>query len=537
MSEPPPHDADAPEPDAARPTPRSPRATTPPHRAAIAERLLTAPAAVVLATLLFVLVNYLSARHYRRADWTRHQLFTLSPRSRQIVRGITVPTDMYILLGQGEGQYTDVFELAQRYAAENPRLRVHTIDPDRQRDRFIELARRLDLRARTGGSGAVMSDSAVVLVRGDRHWEVARELLAGLTDDTSDANSEGTASAQRNVTAQVTVERAISEAILRVDRRDATKVCFASGHGELGPDGGGDESLSVLATELRHNNATTQVVEVRGAANVPADCDALVIAGPREPYAPGDAEIVVRYIRAGGNVLMLVDPMFADRRHVASGLEPVARLGGIELTQTVVVEFDAEHRRPDMLPMTFVADDFGEHDATRGLRGAGSPVLVATARALRRADGATVVPESLLRTTTNAWGETSTASASDGELRRDGTDVVGPVHLAMAAQVPDVPRRRGATREAAGRLIVVGFSYLATDRVFTQGANGDMVFGAIGWLTARRELVEIPARPAMRAALTVSSADIRQIRIYTILLVPLAALLVGVAVWRARKAH
>jgi hypothetical protein len=521
----------------------TPAPSRPPHRErparAWVENLVAAPAVVLLALVLFGLVNYLAARHYRRFDWTRHRLFTLSPRSREVVRGLRAPLDLYVLLGPREPQYSDVSELVERYAAESPQLHVHTLDPDRQRDRFLELSRRLGLRVGRTNTADVASEAAIVLVRGDRHWEIGRDKLSGLGDEGAGDESAG----ERVASAQVTVERAITQGIARIDRNDASKVCFATGHGEL-PLQGGDDSMSTLATELQHDNVTTQPVEVRGASTVPSDCDALVIAGPRQAFTPDEAEIVTRYLRAGGNVLMLLDPLFVERRFAPTGLEPVARLGGIELTQTVVVEGDPGHQIPETLPATFTAGEFGDHPITRALRGTDARVLVTTARALRRAPGAGVVPESLLRTTGSAWGETGTLDAvRDGALRRDGDDISGPVDLAMAAQVPDVQSRAGGrTREAAGRMVVVGYSHLATNEALSLGfqarfVNGYVVVASLGWLTARRELVEIPARPASAAALTVSTEDMKHILLYTILLVPLAAALVGVAVWRARKAQ
>lgn len=501
------------------------------------ENLVAAPAVVILALILFVLVNYLSARHYRRFDWTRHRLFTLSPRSREVVRSLRAPVDMYVLLGPREPQFSDVSELAERYAAESPMVRVHTIDPDRQRDRFLELARRLNLRVGRTTTADVASEAALVLVRGDRHWEIPRERLAGLGDDSPGDDSP----AETATTAHITVERAITEGILRVDRNEPTKVCFATGHGELALQGG-DDSLSMLATELQHDNVVTQAVEVRGTTSIPNDCDALVIAGPRQAYTDSDAQIVTRYLQSGGNVLMLIDPLFVERRFAPTGLESVARLGGIELTSSVIIESDPAHQIPETLPVTFTATEFGEHPITRSLRGMDARVLVTTARGLRRAQGSTAVPESLLRTTPNAWGETSTTDAvQDGALRRDGQDIAGPVDIAMASQVPGVRPRNGSRREAAGRMVVIGYSHLATNEALSLGfqarfVNGYLVVGALGWLTARRELVEIPARPASAAALTVSSQDMKHIRLYAVVLVPLAAALIGIAVWRARKA-
>jgi hypothetical protein len=66
-------------------------------------------------------------------------------------------------------------------------------------------------------------------------------------------------------------------------------------------------------------------------------------------------------------------------------------------------------------------------------------------------------------------------------------------------------------------------------------SNAVFAEAVAGWITARRELVNIPSRPISRAALLVSPRDLLQIGLYVILLVPLAVALVGVAVWRARR--
>lgn len=504
------------------------------------ESLLGAPTAALLALVLFGMVNYLSARHYRRFDWTRHRNFTLSPRSREVLRGLSSPVDLYVLMGQREGQYSDVSELVDRYSAESQLVRVHRIDPDNQRDRFLELTRRLGIRVGRTNTADVASEAALVLTRGDRHWEIPRERMAGLAEDDTGASPAG----ERTATAQITVERALTEALLRVDRSDTSTVCFASGHGEL-PLQGGDDSLSGFAAELGHDNITTQGVELRGAFTVPARCEALVIAGAHTAFSEAEADALLTYLQRGGNLLLLADPTFLERRWVSTGLERVTRAVGIELTQALAVETERSHLVPEALPVHFLATEFGDHPATRSLRGQEQGVLVLTARALRRATDSSVVPESLLRTTGGAWGETSTLDAiQDGQLRHDSTDLSGPLDIALASRLPGAqapaPAPGHARREAAGRVVVVGYSYLATNESFGPGmvgrfANSFFLQAAVGWLVERRELVEVPARPATAATLNVSVEDLRHIRLYAMGMVPLAAALVGLGVWRARK--
>ena len=146
------------------------------ERPARATRALTTlagnPASALLALVLFGMVNVLAARHYRRYDWTRAGLFTLSARSQQIARGVRDPIELVVLLGRAEAQWRDATELAERYRALNPRITVRSIDPDRQREAFVAFLQRYGLRAGRSAQSDIAAEAGIVVVRGDRHLEI-----------------------------------------------------------------------------------------------------------------------------------------------------------------------------------------------------------------------------------------------------------------------------------------------------------------------------------------------------------------------------
>jgi ABC-type uncharacterized transport system involved in gliding motility auxiliary subunit len=78
----------------------------------------------VLGLLVVVLVNYLSARHYKRWDWTAHGLFTLSDRSQQSLRELDQDVQVYVFLGRGEQDFADVETLLEEYKAVTDRITV-----------------------------------------------------------------------------------------------------------------------------------------------------------------------------------------------------------------------------------------------------------------------------------------------------------------------------------------------------------------------------------------------------------------------------
>jgi hypothetical protein len=495
------------------------------------------PASALLGIVLFAMINVLAARHYRRFDWTKAKLFTLSQRSQQVARSVREPVEIVVLLGRAEPQWRDAVELAERYRALSNKITVRTIDPDRQREAFVAFLQRYGLRAGRSSQSDIAAEAGIVVIRGERHLEIRREDLAALGDAQRAGGGDATAG-ERLANARVTVERALSSAILQIERGDRPTLCVSTGHDEV-PMQGSDESMQLFLQELEHDNITTRAVELRGTASVPSDCDALLIAGPRQAFTEGEANAVARYGQSGGNLLILLDPFFVDRHHAPSGLEPVTRLAGIEPTSTVVVEANPQKLLEGLPPMVFTAGDFGSHEIAHNFRGIDAEVLVRTARALRVSSGASVQPESILRTTNNSWAETGELDAvRDGALRRDGSDIAGPVDIAVASRIPDARARAG--RAANGRVVVFGFSYLATNESMATGARARFVDAAllqasVGWLIERSDLIDVPPKPANSAALMVSAESVKMVRWYALVFVPLAALLVGVAVLRARK--
>ncbi len=504
----------------------------PTARTSTLDRFLRGPAVALLSLILFGEVNYIAARHFHRWDFTSERRFTLSSRSREIARGLRAPTDIWVLMAASEEQFADVNGLVERYAAESPRVTVHVLDPDRQRDRFIGLAQRFHLQTLQSREGdRTISTAGLLVAQGSRHWEVTRETLREL-GQAEPGDEQGLS---RVLNAQITVERAVSEALLHVDRAEATKLCFAQGHAEM-PIAQGDHGGAGFAEDLRHHNFQVREVEVHGRNGVPSDCDALIIAGPQRAWPDEDAQAVERYLRAGGNVALFIDLVVLEGQVAPTGLERVVRLAGMSLPAAATIESDPQHLMREASQAQFRADTWNDHEITRELRG--SSMVVELVRPVTRAEGAETVPASLLQTTPGAWGETSIRELGQRGPQKDGADVQGPIHIAMAGEVPGAARR--SPEMPGGRLVVVGTSLMLEDGYFAPAAratvsNAVFAEAVAGWITARRELVNIPSRPISRAALLVNPRDLRQIGLYVILLVPLAAALVGVAVWRTRR--
>src|SRR5262249_11148966 len=88
-----------------------------------------------------IMVNYFGWKYYKRFDWTGSQMYSLSPKSRDVVRQLNKDVDVVMLMPAGANVYEPAKELLQRYAAASPRIHLQIVDPEKNAARAQQLAK------------------------------------------------------------------------------------------------------------------------------------------------------------------------------------------------------------------------------------------------------------------------------------------------------------------------------------------------------------------------------------------------------------
>ena len=107
-------------------------------------------------------------------------------------------------------------------------------------------------------------------------------------------------------------EEQFTSAILGVVNPKVPKIYFSTGHGEHDPDGMDADGYSQLKDALKRDNLDVEKTTLLSGA-VPADCDLLVIAGPKAPFTDPEKAALKAYLDKGGRALVLLDPVLGDR--------------------------------------------------------------------------------------------------------------------------------------------------------------------------------------------------------------------------------
>ncbi|HSB64394.1 MAG TPA: GldG family protein [Thermoanaerobaculia bacterium] len=482
---------------------------------------------IALGLGILILVNFIGSRRYARFDWTTAGRYSLSEKTVNVLRELKSPVQVTVFMTAGTPLYPEVDELLKRYKAKSAMLTVETLDPTRN-----------PVRAKTFVEETGLRNLAVVFRAGDKKKIVTEDRIVEYDYSRARMGGEPSVKSFRG-------EQEFTSAILSVTQAKAPKVVFTSGHGERKFDAARTrEGFSEVAESLKADNCTVEEWATLGAAAVPEGADLVVVAGPRTPFTEPERDLLKKYLDAGGRVVFFLDVEFppgASNTLSDFGLGPLLASLGLTLDSDVVV--DPKNTLPMMGAETVFAKSFRSHPVTKLL--AGMPVVFPLARSVSVPQ--TPVPgwraTPLVETSPDGWGETNLKDLQKTGLpKKDDKDVKGPVCLAAAVEaddgsktVPGDATKPAETPKKKARVVAFGDADWASNAGIANAANRLLLSSAVNWALERESLVAIPPKSADQVAVTLTRRDMGQVAFVVLLLLPLAAVAMGVAIWVRRR--
>ena len=479
-------------------------------------RLGASGAGILLAIAIFLGVNYLAFRHWKRFDWTHTQIYSLSQTTDKILDGLKKPVQVTVFMTATSSRlFPDVKELLSRYQAQSSKIEVEYLDP-----------RRNPARAQALVQEAGVKENTIVFRCGDRKKYVEEDKLADL--DYSGMTMGGGAPSVKAFKG----EEAFTSAILSVTEAKQPRVYFTKGHGEASPDSG--ERMRGYADAkqiLERSNMTVGSWDSLGKNDLPADADLLIVAGPRTAFLEPEAGALEKYLAGGGHALLLLDPILPGPGAPPLDLGFGGLLGkyGIKLGNDLVV--DPANALPMVGAETVLANRYGTSPIVSGLSGEGLPVILPLARSVTKAEKPPegLAETMLLETSPEGWGETNLKNLDAG-VKKDPEDTQGPVSLAVSLAASD-PKAGAKTP----RLVVVGNSRFAANGAIENGANGMLFANSARWLVGSEKQVGIAPKTPAQTSLSLTDAEVNRLSWAAIVGLPGFAVLLGLWVWYRRR--
>ena len=309
-------------------------------------------------------------------------------------------------------------------------------------------------------------------------------------------------------------EQAFTQVLMRLARQQEKLIVALSGHGERSLGGAANYDLGEFGRQLYINGFISQPLNLAIESQIPTDASMLLIASPQTDLLPGEVDILLDYVDAGGNLLWLVD------QESLRGLLPLTEKLHLVLTPGVVVDPQAEQLKA---PMTFaLGSSYGQHETTRGFD---YITVFPFARQISFFENEVWRTIPLIEVAQNGWVEKG--SLDDALVFDEDEDVAGPVVIAVALS------RYVNDREQ--RVIVIGSGHFLANTYLGNGNNLDLGINFVNWLVGDEEMITIQPRATVDSHLILGEAALTGIVIVYLFVLPGSFLLSGVFIWWRRK--
>lgn len=437
---------------------------------------LNALALILAFVAILGLINFLGFRHSTRWDWTPEHLYTLSDESKKVLGGLK--QDVHFIRFDKVSGRDALADTMAEYRKASPHVTYQVVDPQERPD----IARQYEVRQ--------MGD--IVVASGTR-IEHLKE----------------------------TDEQTLTSGILKVTQSRQKSVCFVTGHGERSLSAGDGQGYSGVQKELERENYTVQPVNLVEARQVPAECDVVVVAGPKAGYFPEETEALEKYLDAGGKVLALVDPG-ADPK-----LDALFAPWNISVSKDLALDVSGAGQLFGLGAAVPVVTHYGSSPITEALESRMTFFpLARTVTAVDKKNYQKPVTE-LLFTSNRSFAKNNWDEKQKELKFEQGKDQPGPLTLGVSEE-----RREG---QKTARLVVIGNSAFAANAFLTLQSNGDLFDNSVNWLAQDENLISIRPKLPTNRRLTLTVAQERLFYWFSVILVPGIVLLTGVVLWWKRR--
>ena len=470
--------------------------------------------AALLVTGIAVIANVIVVQRFdTSADWTSDKIYTLSDQTKKILHGLDREVQVIAFfslnptndqLARDRQRAQDLLEMYQR---ETDKLTVEFVDPY---------------------SGAMKSQEYEIQFDGTTVFE-----SGGVRERITTVD-----------------EQKFTSAILKMVRDELVKIYFLTGHEEQAIDVfDQNRGYSQTKEELEKQNYRVETLSLTTQPEVPADCAALIIPGPKTPLMAHEVNAISKYLDKNGKLFLMLDPAVNSAKDPNQGLVDLMDRWGVMIGNDLVLD----RIRPAFFlfggsqPEAPTLSDFEFHQITQDVL---RQVTFQLARSVTpktnpRSD---LNVKSLVKTTDEvggSWGETK--RKTDGTFEMDlsyteGEDIPPPVSLAVAIQREDSATTAGnnsitdTPKTSGTRIVVVGDSGFATNLFFHGTGGGNFFLNAVNWLTLEEDLIAIrPVDPTERSLRMMTPHEVAFVQMTAIFLIPLIIFLIGIGVWWRRR--
>ncbi|MDB6067896.1 MAG: hypothetical protein JWR26_4104 [Pedosphaera sp.] len=473
---------------------------------------------IVAAFALVIMANYLGARYYTRLNWSDQTKNELSPQTIGLLKSITNDVKVVIYYDTEDPLYSYISALLDEYRLRNPKISVRTVDYLRDSAAAVKLK-----EAYKDAPGLIGNKNFVLFDCNNHPKIIPSQIIAQYTLEAVPNEKE---KEFRNKLVYFEGQTAFSGALLVVTSPKPLVAYFLQGHGEHPYEGTGLDGYQQFKAVLQVNNIqSTTLTNLLGTNTVPADCNLLIIAGPKT-IPPTEAGKIKQYVDQGGRLLVMLD---YKSTNINTGLEPMLAEWGVEVGRNQIK--DLKNSQSGSGNDLVVGAFDGHHPVVNRL--VGSQLEMVLPRSVGKLDpeksGAAKKPGAEApKVEELAFSEDS--ACVNGSPIPAGHRV--PLMVAVEkGNAKGVFPERGTTR-----MIVTGDSDFLDNQVIVAADNRAFAGYAVNWLLDQTQLLQgVGPQPITEYKLMMSRSQVSSVRWFLLAALPGVILAFGGLVWLRRR--
>ncbi len=451
--------------------------------------------AVIVAVII---INLLLAQAEVQVDLTDNNVYTLSDQTREILDELDEDVTIYVLARRNE-EPVQIMEALDRYAQASPRVRVETVDADRNPG-FV---------AQYDPEGEGLGNGSIVVATEDNYRTISLYDLYSIDNRNP----------QQPVIMGLNVERRVTNALVYVATGRTPIIYQTIGRGEAQVEQIGD-----LGADLEAENYEVRSINLIQAPQVPDDAAVLFMFGPRSDISEGEAEKISDFLEQGGRAIFMIDVLL-DEMPVLNSLLSAYGLG---IGYGVVIEGNQNFHTGNQFQLV---PNLADTDITAPLVEARSPIMMQFGRPVEILDqkprGVTIDP--LVVTSSDSYLRTS---LQNQDPERQPGEAAGPFILAAGAVETEF-----ATGDEISRIVLIGNARFIGP-ILPYGyipGNRDFLLNSIGWLQNQQETLSIRAKTTMQFPMQLTGIQVLIFGGLFVVIIPLGILIAGLVVWLRRR--
>ncbi len=478
---------------------------------------------LALAIFILVTLNYLGFKYYAHQDLSASQFYTLSGKTRDVLQKLDEPLHITtVLIDKAHASYWDQTQnLLQEYKRVGGKnVTLEKVDPVYDRARAVELQDRVHF------SG---TDNIIIF-----EYKGANRVVK--LDDLIDQDPQtGQVGGYRG-------EQAFTSAIVALMEGKAEKVYFTAGHGEHpATDMTTATGYGLVTQLLKGENLTIDTLNLASAGAVPADAQAIIIAGPNVPFTPAEVQAVDKYLANNGKLFVLLDPLAQD------GLDDMLKKYEMSFDNDIVLSRVMNSTgQQATTPLAYIQQTgFSAHPIVAKFPAANYALPIVDARSIHLQPDSSPSPrvQPLMSTGPEAWGWIVQPNTTDAELMGVSsrtydakTDIAGPLAVASAYDAGNVTDPATKAQTVGTRVVLVGSAhFLENDTIQGETVGANFFINAIDWLVKKNATLDISPKQPQVYGVSLSPMSQRTVTWTSLIFIPGIALALGLFAWFSRR--